>query len=164
MVWYFISLFSLVFSDNKKAVYVSSFDKDLKLILASLHLPAGKMVMDLWCGDGKALRFFARNYGMKWYGYDINFWAIMYGKLLNYRKNFDQISLLQTDFSRADFGQADYIYLYLFPEQLADMEERFFSSLCPWTIVISNTFQFPQKVPFQTIVDSRWKAKIFLYQ
>jgi hypothetical protein len=47
VIWYYLGLFSLMFSNNKKAVYVPSFGKDLSLMLAFLKLPADKTIMDL---------------------------------------------------------------------------------------------------------------------
>lgn len=83
LLWYFTQLFLLMFSKEEKAVYVGSFARDLRLMREHLHLARGKRLLDLGCGDGKALRFFAREYGMMGSGYDINSFAIVYGKLIN---------------------------------------------------------------------------------
>lgn len=83
LLWYFTQLFLLLFSKGEKAVYVGSFARDLRLMREHLHLARGKHLLDLGCGDGKALRFFAHQYGMIGSGYDINSLAIVYGKLIN---------------------------------------------------------------------------------
>ena len=62
VLWYNVQLFLLMFRSNKQAIYIPSFTKDLSLMCGQLPLSPGKMLIDLGCGDGKALRFFVREY------------------------------------------------------------------------------------------------------
>ena len=81
--WYFSQSFSLLFRKTEQAVYLGSFGVDLALMDRHLRLDSGTRLVDLGCGDGKALRFFVRKYGVHGIGYDFNHFAIRYGKLLN---------------------------------------------------------------------------------
>jgi hypothetical protein len=74
------------------------------------------------------------------------------------------MKLFHKDFTSAPIGEADYIYFYLFPEQMASIEDWVFSSIKEGTILISNTFQFKQNKPFEVIKNKNGKEKIFLYR
>jgi SAM-dependent methyltransferase len=163
LLWYFAQIFLLIFSKQEKAVYVGSFARDLRLMREHLHLAGGKRLLDLGCGDGKALRFFAREYGMTGSGYDINSFAIVYGRLINFLRGY-RINLYHADFFQADLAHVDYIYLYLFPGQMESIEDWVFSHISKETIVIANTFQFKKHFPFEVIKDYKGKERIRLYR
>lgn len=153
-----------IFTRDKRAPYVPSFNYHLKLIKKGLKLKRWAKIIDLGCGDGKALRFFSKNFGLKGEGYDINPVALRYGKILNRCKHEKHVKLIKSNFEKADLKNYDYIYTYLFPNQLADIEKRVFSHMRDGAIVISNSFQFAKHKPFQTIKNDRWKDSIFLYK
>ena len=161
--WYHVQLFLFIFRKHKQAIYAPSFTKHLQLMKKKLPLVAGKSLLDLWCGDGKALRFFSRHYGVKCQWYDINSFAIFYGRAINFIRGY-KMKLFLKDFKYAPIGNVDYIYLYLFPEQLASIEDWLFSWVKEWTLLISTTFHFKKHMPFETIKDGRWKDRIFLYR
>jgi cyclopropane fatty-acyl-phospholipid synthase-like methyltransferase len=115
-IWIVLTLFAGVFKKNKTAPYVSSFNKELILMKEKLVLEKGKKIVDLGCGDGKALRFFAQNYGLKGVGYDINIFAILLGNILNWWFGYrGRVSLEKKDFMEVDLSSFDYIYVYLLP-------------------------------------------------
>ena len=161
--WYHVQLFLFIFRKHKQAIYAPSFTKHLQLMKKKLPLVAGKSLLDLWCGDGKALRFFARHYWLKCQWYDINSFAIFYGRVINFIRGY-RMKLLLKDFKHAPIGDVDYIYLYLFPEQLATIEDWLFSWIKEWTILVSTTFHFKKHQPFQTIKDRKGQDRIFLYR
>jgi hypothetical protein len=74
------------------------------------------------------------------------------------------VRLVHSDFSVADITQTDYLYLYLFPQQMLDIEDRIFSSLKEDAVVIANTFRFGKHEPFQVIKNRKGKERIFLYR
>jgi len=92
--YYFISFLKSLYTT--KVPYVGSFDRQLEL-LKQLNLEKWKTIIDLWCGDGKALRSFEKKFQLKWTGYDINHFAITYWKLLN-KITKSNIKLIKDDF------------------------------------------------------------------
>ncbi len=163
VLWYYVQLFLLLLRRRNEAIYLPSFTKHLFLMRGQLPLSRGKTIVDLGCGDGKALRFFAREYGLKCEWYDINRFAIYYGRIVNWLKWY-HIHLFHSNFLGADLRGADYVYLYLFPEQMVIIEDWFFSAIQEGTVVISNTFQFQKHTPFDIIKGRKWKSRIFLYK
>ncbi|MEI6426317.1 MAG: class I SAM-dependent methyltransferase [Candidatus Absconditabacteria bacterium] len=154
-----------VFKKTTQAPYISSFTKDILVMKKKLHLKHGSSLIDLGCGDGKAMRFFVNTYGLKCVGFDINFYAIVIGKILTYfspqRKN---IQFFMKNFFKADLSKFDYIYVYLLPVQLKAIESRVWKYKKKETIIVSNTFQFTEHTPFEIIENEKGKKVIFLYK
>jgi len=156
LVWfYFIDLFiSLIYS---KVPYVWTFNEQLEM-LKKLSLQKWKSIIDLWCWDGKALRFFEKQFWLKWIWYDINLYAILYGKILN-KIHKSNIKIINGDFLKQDISVYDYIYVYLLPEFLGKIEDWIFTHKKKDTIIISTAFTFKNHKSFQII---NWK--IYLYK
>jgi hypothetical protein len=157
-------IFSLI-KRNKLAPYVWSFGQELRLMKEHLHLKKDKKIVDLWCGDGKALRFFSKEFGLLGDGFDINFFAIWLGKFLNKRLWFSaSVRLFKKNFEAVDLKGYDYVYIYLLPPQLASIEDRLWKSVKKDVLIISNSFQFKKHKPFEVISNKKGKKCLFLYK
>lgn len=150
---------------SKWVPYVASFDKDITLMQERLSLTPGSTIVDLWCGDGKALRFFVQEYKFKqWVGYEISWHAWLYGKYLLWKQSISSINLIRWSLYTADLTKYDYIYCYLMPFVMKDIEYWVQNSINENTIIIVNTFPFPNRAPHKIIHDQSWKKKIYLYK
>lgn len=158
------NLLVFLFKKHPYTMYVSSFDRHIRLMKNGLHLVRWKRLVDLGCGDGKAMRFFAREFGLQWDGYEIQRFPYLYGKLLNRLWGYRYLTMHRKDFSHADIKAYDYIYLYLLPQQMAAIEDRVFSHMSHDAIIISNSFQFASHKTYETIKDRKGKQSIFLYR
>ena len=162
-MFYYYFLKSLIVS--KWVPYVPSFNSDLKIMKDNLNLKKWTTLLDLWCGDWKALRVFVKHFHLsKWVWYDINKFAILYWKTINRFLKVTNVFLHKENMKNVDISKYDYIYLYLFPEFMKSIEDRIFNSIWPKTIIISNSFKFWEKQPFKIIGDKKWKSKIYLYR
>ncbi|MCX6823993.1 MAG: class I SAM-dependent methyltransferase [candidate division SR1 bacterium] len=148
----------------KKAPYVPSFDYHLRIMKKKLHLKRGAHIVDLGCGDGKALRFFDKEFGLKGTGYDLNPFVILYGKFSNRLLGYKNITLIRSNFKKAQLKNYEYIYIYLWPEQLVFIEDWMFAHISEKTIIISNSFKFVKHMPFDIINDEHNKKAIYLYK
>lgn len=145
--------------------YVPSYDEDLARMKEKLKLKSGKTMIDLGCWDGKALRFFVKNFWIsKWVGYDFNSSAIVYGKILNKFYKIDNIELHKWNFLKVDISNFDYIYVYLLPEYLEKIEDFVFSNMRDDAIIISNTFKFKKYTPYEVTTNEKGKERILLYR
>ena len=160
----FYGLFATFFRRNTLAMYVPSFDRHIKLMRECLKLVRWKRLVDLWCGDGKAMRFFARTFGVQCDGYEIQHFPYVYGKLLNSLFWYPDLKLLKKDFLLADIHGYDYIYVYLLPKQMAQIEDWIFKYMKDDAIIISNSFQFAKHQPYDTIPNKKGKPSVFLYR
>ncbi len=162
MVFY---LLLWLFRKTKAAPYVSSFNKEIDLMKQNLHLHKSKKIVDLGCGDGKALRFFAKEFWLKGSGYDINIYAIVFGKILNRWFGVrDSVQIYKKNFLKVDLSTFDYIYVYLLPWQLAEIEEWIWKTMKKDAIIIANTFKFSKHQSYEIIKNKKGKESIFLYK
>ncbi len=165
VIWFIFFAFFGIFKKTVSAPYISSFDKDILLMKNNLSLEKWKTLVDLWCGDAKALRFFVKTFGIVGYWYDINNFAIFFGRTLNFLLGFSNtIFLFKKNFLNIDLSQFDYIYLYLFPQQLVVIEDWIWKTMKEDAVIISNSFQFKKHHPFQIIKNKKGKSCIFLYR
>ena len=163
-VYYFLNAMRLLFSTTKKAPYIPSFNRQLEL-MKQLKLKKDSTIVDLWCGDGKALRFFVKEHGIKlaeWF--DINFYAIFKWKRINKRHWISNINLFKKNLFDVDLKKYDYIYLYLWTTQMAIMEDWIRETKKADTIIISNSFQFKKHKPSKVYKNDKWVDTIFLYK
>lgn len=157
-------LFAFMFKKQSFAMYVPSFDRHIRLMKNQLKLISWKKLVDLWCGDGKAMRFFARTFGLQCDGYELQWFPYHYGKILNKLFWYPDLRLLKKDFLLADIHTYDYIYVYLLPTQMAAIEDRIFTTMKSDALIISNSFQFTVHKPYEVITDKKGKPSIFLYR
>jgi len=154
--YYFISFAKSLYTT--KVPYVWSFSRQLD-IMKDLNLKKWKKIIDLWCGDGKALRFFEKEFWLNGTWYDINSFAILYWKILNKIKK-SNVKLYKKDFTKINnLKDFDYIYIYLFPEFMEKIEDWIFENKWKNTIIISNSFKFKKHKAFKIL-----KEKIYLYK
>ena len=161
---FIIFTFKSVFQPQKRAPYVWTFKRHFQ-ILKQLDMPKWSTMLDLWCWDGKALRFFRKTYQLKnWIGYDINIYAILRWKFINIMKWHKNISLICKNFLKINLKSYKYIYVYLRPTQLMNIEDRIWTNKDKDTIIISNSFTFSKHKPYKILKNSKWKNAIFLYK
>jgi SAM-dependent methyltransferase len=124
-----------------------------------------KTMIDLGCGDGKALRFFVKNFWItNATGYDFNLPAILFGKLVNKRLKIDNITLKRGDFLKVDISKYDYVYLYLLTAYLEKIEDFVFENMWDDAIIISNTFRFKKHEPVEVIQNENGRDRILIYR
>lgn len=156
-------LLVFMFKKDKSAMYVPTFNRHLRL-MKLLTLSRGKSLVDLWCGDGKAMRFFAKTFWLQCDGYELQRFPYLYGKLINFILWYKTLHLYKQDFFQADLKRYDYVYVYLLPHQMADIESRIFQHISSDAIIISNSFQFAVHKPYKVITNKKGKPSIFLYR
>lgn len=162
LIWFLSYIVVSCILPSKRAPTISSFDKDLSL-LKKLSLLKWKKILDLWCANWKALRFFESEFALIWEGYDINYFAIKLWKIVNKIKH-SQVKLRWKNFFEADLKKYDYVYVYLLPQQMEYIEDRVFENIQKDTIIISNTFKFKKNQPFDILKTATWTWRIFLYK
>ena len=163
-VYYFFNAMRLLFSTTKKAPYIPSFNRQLEL-MKQLKLKKDSTMVDLGCWDGKALRFFSKEHGIKlleWF--DINPYAIFKWKILNKRQWIKNVNLYKKNLFDVDLKKYDYIYLYLWATQLAVMEDWIRKTKNKETVIVSNSFKFAKHEPFKVYKNDKWIDTIFLYK
>ncbi len=168
ILWFIIFAIILILwpmvTGFKKAPYVPSFDYHLRIMKKHLILKKWSTIVDLGCGDGKALRFFDKEFWLLGTWYDLNPFVIWYGIFSNRLFWYTNITLIRSNFKKAQLSYYDYIYIYLWPSQLVAIENWMFETLWTHSIIISNSFTFLRHTPFKVIHDAHNKKVIYLYK
>lgn len=161
---YVYNVCRLLFSTTRKAPYIPSFNRQLEL-MKQLKLKEDSVMVDLGCGDWKALRFFSKEHKIKlldWY--DINVYAIFRWKLLNKHQRITNVNLYRKDLFDVNLKKYDYIYVYLRSTQLAVMEDWIRKEKKKDAIIISNSFTFRNHKPYKVYKNEKWVDTVFLYK
>jgi len=101
------------------------------------------------------MRFFSSVFGLQCDGYELQDFPYYYGKLINYVLYYPQLKIHHKDFLQADIKRYDYIYTYLLPQQMAQIEPWIFKNMSTRAIIISNSFQFAVHKPYEVIKDAK---------
>lgn len=141
----------------------------LPQIYKALDIKDGSAVYDLGCGDCRIIvQCYTRNPRAKYVGVEKNFLphALSRIRLRNFMKN-GNIKLIRQNFFDTDLSGADRIYIYLLPNVIEAISEKFKKELRPGTRVVSLDFQL-KKEPAQVIDLQRpfnvLGQKIYIYE
>ncbi len=137
MITYTLSLF---YSSLKGSPYVPTKQKELEYILKEAHLKKGRTFLELGCGDGRVVRTAVINYKVKGIGIDINPLIIHYARFLANRQNI-ACEFCVKDIFDTDYGNTDYLYLFLMPDLLKKLLPVFEKQLKKSAIIISHGFK-----------------------
>jgi len=150
---------------RKDAPYVNSYWKHYQLLWQHRDKIHVKKILDMWCGDGEILRFFVKKMAFhRGVGYDIRIFPILIGRFLNrlfYCKN---ITLVRDSYMKATLHWYDVIYLFLWKNNIAQLENYIRQWIDENTIVITNTFHFTHRKPYDVMRNEKGKVVFQLYK
>lgn len=159
---YILSIFNSIYY---KIPQVASFNSDLKVMkkwLAKYDLKWKKLI-DMWSGTGKILRFFEKEFGCDVTWYEIDLANSMIAKILNkiFKLN---AKIIKWNYFLANLHDYDIVYIYLFPEFVAKIEEKLEQEAKPGTLVFANAFKLKKASPIEIIYDDKWKEEVYIYK
>ncbi len=103
---------------------------------------------DLGSGDGRVVLAFAEEHASAVaIGYEIGPFPYLISKLKRWRLRTRNAHFLFRNFFNDDLSDATHIFIYLFPNTVEKLHEKFLKELKPGTQVISCDFPFKTKEP-----------------
>lgn len=166
MVWIFwicesmIALFIIAFIAMPIAgapFYPSSLKIVDKVIKLS-NLKKTDKIIDIGSGDGRIVYQFAKR-GYQVRGIEINpFFVLFSNLLLLITGNFSRGRVYWRNAKKFDYSEYNLVYVYLFPDLVSSLTEKFKKELKPGAKIVSNTFQLRSFVP------KKQEEKLFLYE
>jgi precorrin-6B methylase 2 len=127
--------------------YVPTRTKICEMLVKSAALKPQETVYDIGAGDGRILIAAKRAQpGIRAVGFEIALAVWLLGKLRILLSG-QNVELRLADAMREDLSDADVIFLYLGPEMMWRLQEKFDRELRPGTRVLSHFFKFPGKEP-----------------
>ncbi len=130
----------LIYSHLKGSPYVPTKQRELEYILEECRLKNNLVFYDLGCGDGRIVRTAVKKYAVTGYGFDINPLLLMYGRLAIKFQKINNIYLIQKNIYDVDLSRADFIYVFLMPEFLKKLKEKFLTECKKTVVIVSHGF------------------------
>ena len=142
--------------------FVNSKKKVMRVLQEEVRLKPGEIVYDLGCGDGKVISFLAKNNPqVNFLGLELNFSLILIARIFRRLPN---VKYQRGNFFKKDLSQADYIFVFLFPELMDELLPKLEKEMKPGAIVVSNSFKFSKKVPFRKIESPNVLESLYFYK
>ena len=150
--------------NNHEAPTVGSYPRHLKLIKQNIQFAPDATIVDLGCGNGGVLRFLHKQYAFsKLVWVDNNRVAILSGKIINKFFGHSSVDLFFGDMQSIDISEYDYVYLFLLPEHLDNIQDWLQKSMKTSAIILCNTFAFPRWNADKEIRDKKTWSMLYIY-
>jgi len=142
--------------------FVNSKKKVIFSIMKEIKIEPGKNFYDLGCGDGRVISYLGKNNPQaNFIGYEKNPSLVWAAKIF---RKFPNVRYENKDFFKVDLSNADYIFLFLFPELMDKLLPKLEKELKPGAIVISNSFKFSKKLPSKAIESPIVLESLYFYK
>ncbi len=152
-----VEIYVVIVGHLKGAPYVRSKKDKIKTMLELADIKPGEVVVDLGSGDGSILIEAAKR-GAIAMGIEINPFLVWHSRRHVRRAGLeDKIKILKSDFRSRHLGNADVIFLYLWPSTIEELQEKFSRELKPGTRIVSNGF------PLLRLEPHALKNGVFIY-
>jgi SAM-dependent methyltransferase len=146
--------------------FVPSTKDVLRTIAEGNIMPKSGTIIDLGCGNGKALVSFRKNgCSGPLLGYEYALFPYILARIRT--RNMKGIRIVHKRFEHAPVEDADAIYCFLYPEVMEEIAETLFRRARPGTLIVSAEFAIKQWEP-ERILHARGvtnkHAPIYVYR
>lgn len=136
-----------------QAPLISTSRRVIAAILREVPLAENQTFCELGAGKARLLRALAGRYPRaKYIGVEFAWFPYLWSRALNGLTG-RAIEMRRQNLFKTDISQADYLYCYLLPEMMGQLEEKFNREGKPGATLISLVFQFESE-PYKTVVVS----------
>lgn len=132
----------LLFSAFKGAPYVPTSKKQLQKIFKSLKIKKGNNFTELGSGDGRLVRYAAKEFGVRGVGIEINPLLVWWSRFLSKRDGTSShVSFIKKNVFHYSLKDVDYLYIFLMPELIVKLLPKFKKELKKGVVIISHGFK-----------------------
>ncbi len=135
----FVYITSLLFSSFKGAPYVPTKNASIYEVLKNAGLKKGQKIIELGCGDGRVVRNAVQKFNLKGTGVDINSILILIAKIKH--RNLKNLSFRTQNIYKTSLSSYDAVYVFLMPEMLVKLKQKFIKECRKGTLIISHGFK-----------------------
>ncbi|QQG52440.1 MAG: hypothetical protein HY931_03930 [Candidatus Falkowbacteria bacterium] len=123
--------------------------KNIPIILDTINLPAGSLVYDLGCGDGRFL-FMAEKRGLKAVGYELALYPYLKAQFNKFLQT-SRVKIKRQDFLKQNLNGADAIFIFLNALVMEKIGLKLRKNLKPGITVVSYGIPIPGWEPLKTL-------------
>lgn len=165
-----------------KVPFVPTASKDIEFIVRKLKITSKDVFYDLGSGNGKVCFLVNKLTNASCVGYELTIWTYALSalklKFIHLRPSFvkatagrqgyggqekPNVKFRMSDFFKADWSEANYIYGYLYPMLMGRVEEKFLTDCKPGSIAIIRDFPFPNLKPLEVFYLPK-KHEVYIYK
>lgn len=163
VLFIFFSLTSLAWAGLSLAVWVPTRREDLDRILKLAELRRGQTLIELGCGTGLVARFIATHSPARVIGLELVLPLYWWSRFSRWRSRLPNLSFRWQDLFKADFSQADVIYVFGVPDTIKNrLKTKLERELKAGSRVISYAFPVEGWQPEQ--VDKPAASSVTIYR
>lgn len=152
-----LEFYVVVVGHLKGAPFVRSSRQKIEIMVELAGIKPGEIVVDLGSGDGSILLEAAKQ-GARGIGIEINPFLVWYSKWRVKRARLtERIKIIRGSFWNYPLHEADAVFLYLWPNTIEKLKEKFYRELKPGARLISHGF------PISEWTASAEKNGVFAY-
>ncbi|HLD26501.1 MAG TPA: hypothetical protein VJB63_00885 [Patescibacteria group bacterium] len=147
LLLFIYSLFSVV-AQLMGSPYVPTKQKEVEHILKTAGLKKGQLLIELGSGDGRMIRTAVSRYKVHGIGVEIHplllFWSHIFvrlQKLTSLPVESGSIIFKRENFFKTNVSKADAIFLFLMPNTLKKLRDKFINECKKNTLIISHGFK-----------------------
>ncbi|MFP4531050.1 MAG: class I SAM-dependent methyltransferase [Desulfobacterales bacterium] len=159
----YVTAVALSIKNTQGALYVSTSQERIRAVLDEFDLKRGQVLIDLGCGDGRALRAARRRSDISAIGYEINPLAYVKARIYSLGAGID---IRHRNFWNEAIDAADIIFCYLFPDVMTALAEKIRAEAKPGAVIVSFNFPIPAFTPIKVLrpAGARQNDPIYFYR
>lgn len=160
LIFLAVAMFASLFGD---APFVPTGRKTVRAIMEIARVKPGEIFFDLGAGDGRLVRAAALA-GATARGFERVGLLVSWANLLAKAQGLSgRATVSRGNIFEKNFGDADIIFIYLFPEAMAKLEEKCRRELKPGARILSRAFAFPGWPPAAVHRIGKYAPPIYEY-
>ncbi len=141
---------SLSWFAGSDAPYVPTKMDHIRKILRLAGVKKGKKFYELGSGDGRVV-LVAAKLGAESIGIEQSFLRVIYSKYKSWILKFKKAHFYHGNIFSKNYSKADIVYIYLLTKGVKKLEEKLKKELKKGSIVITQTYHFPNWKPFKKV-------------
>ena len=158
-----VAVVSLLYYGVFYAPFVPTPMRVIRQVLEAAELRDGQKIYDLGCGDGRLLIAAVKLKKVRAIGYEVA-WLVV---AMAYLRKWllcpgADVRIIRGNFFKADLGEADVVFCYLFPKIMHRLEKKFEAELKQGARVLSFSFPLSHWRPVKVLKTRPDKPKNFL--
>lgn len=150
------SFLGLSWFAGSDAPYVPTKNSRIKKLLKIFSLK-NKNFYELGSGDGRVV-IEATKLGAQSYGIEQSWIRILMSRFFVQKQNLKNAHFIHGDIFKQDLSKADIVFIFLLPKGVEKLEPKLKKELKKGSLVITQTFHFPNWKPFKKILITDKKA------
>lgn len=123
--------------------FVPTRSEDTAQILGIANMKKGDKLLELGCGDARFLAFAVENAEVDGTGVELNPLLVLFANIRGKLRGLKNFKVLLKDVRKVSYKDFDFVYIFLFPSLIEQVQDKLLKECKKGTVVISHGFVVP---------------------